>query len=64
MRNRLLRIVSVVAIGCSFQVVGCDSQQLADILNNSVKSTAVDVTTFVVEAAVDNTLCGPGGCSN
>jgi len=64
MRNRLLRVFSVIAIGCSFQVVGCDSQELANILTDSVKSAAVDVTTFVVESGVDLTLCGPGGCSN
>lgn len=54
MRNRLFRVLCGVACGCSFQLAGCQSQQIADILVGSVKSTAVEVSTFVVESIVDD----------
>ncbi len=54
MRKRLFRVMGVVACGCSFQLIGCESQQIADILAGSVKNTAVEVSTFVVESFVDS----------
>ena len=54
MRKRLFRVMTVVACGCSFQLIGCESQQIADILASSVKNTFVEVGTFVVESAVEN----------
>lgn len=56
MRNRVLRVLGVVACGAAYQFAGCNSQDLADILGENVKSTAVEVSTFVVESVVDNAL--------
>ena len=54
MRKSLIRVIGVMLFGCSFQLIGCESRQIADILAASVKNTAVEVSTFVVESFVDN----------
>lgn len=54
MGKRLFRMMGVVAFGFSFQFLGCDSQEIGDILVGNVKTTAVDVSTVVVESLVDN----------
>ena len=56
MRERLLGMCSIIAVGCSFQLNGCQSQQIGDILAASVRTTAVEVSTFIVEALVDEAL--------
>lgn len=54
MCKRLFRVMGVIACGCSFQVIGCDSQEIADVLAGSAKNTAVEVSTFVVESLVNS----------
>ena len=56
MRKRLFRIMGVLACGCSFQLLGCESQQIGEILVGGIRSAAVDVGTFVVESIVDEAL--------
>ncbi len=53
MKNRMFRMMGILSCGCAFQLLGCNSQDLADILIAGVRTTAVDVTTFVVESSVD-----------
>lgn len=54
MRRRMFRAIGVIVCGCSFQLVGCNNQEIADILAVGVKSTAVEVSTFFVGSFVDN----------
>ncbi len=56
MGRRMLRTMSVIAIGCSFQIIGCESEQIGEIVAASIRSTAVEVSTFVVESIVDDAL--------
>jgi len=56
MRKRLFRVVAVIVCGCSFQLFGCESQQIGDIVASSIKGTAVDVSGVVVESLVDGAL--------
>ncbi|MFQ5495244.1 MAG: hypothetical protein ACE5EX_07660 [Phycisphaerae bacterium] len=56
MRKRFYRVVGVMACGCAFQLLGCQSRQIAEILADSAKGTAVEVSTVVVEAFVDQVL--------
>ena len=56
MRKRLFRVVGVMVCGCSFQLLGFESQQIGEIVAGSIKSTSVEVSTFVVESFVDEAL--------
>ncbi len=56
MKNRMFRVMGVLSCGFVMQFMGCNSQKLADILIDSVRTTAVEVTTFVVASSVDNAL--------
>ncbi len=54
MKNRVFRVVSLLGCGYALQFLGCNNQNLADIVRDDVRATTVDVTTFAVEAAFDN----------
>ena len=56
MRKRFLHRISVLALGCSFQFLGCESEQISEILAAGIRSTAVEVGTLVIESAVDQAL--------
>ena len=56
MRKRMSRVVGAVALGCSFQLIGCESEQIGEIVAESIKTTAVEVSTFLVESFVDEIL--------
>lgn len=53
MRKLFFRTLVGLACGCTFQLLGCDSQKIADIVAGNVRTTAVDVSTFVVESLVN-----------
>ncbi|MFQ5590907.1 MAG: hypothetical protein ACE5HE_07085 [Phycisphaerae bacterium] len=54
MCQRLLRIVGVLFCGSAFQLLGCASEQVGEIVARGMKSTAVEVSTLVVGSIVDN----------
>lgn len=54
MKKRVFRAVSLLGCGFALQFLGCNSQDLADIVIGNIRATAVDVTAFTVESAVDN----------
>lgn len=56
MRMRKMRILALLAMGYSFQVFGCQSQELADFIAETIKEGAVGVSSIVVGAAVDELL--------
>lgn len=56
MRKRLFRVLAVIACGGSFQMLGCDSQNIGDIVASGVRDTAVEVSTFATESLVDQAL--------
>ena len=56
MRNRLLHVLGLLVYGCSFQLIGCESEQIGEIVAHNVKNTVVDVGTLVLESIVDHAL--------
>ena len=56
MRNRKFRTVMMLAMGYSFQVLGCQSEELGAFLAESIKDVAVGAGSIVVSAALDEAL--------
>ncbi len=56
MRMRKMRVLALLAMGYSFQVLGCQSQELGDFIAETIKEGAVGVSSIVVGAAVDELL--------
>ncbi len=56
MRKRLMQAMGILACGCSFQLAGCQSGNIAEIVAGGLRDTTVAVATFAVEAVVDNAL--------
>ena len=54
MRSRFMKVMQILVLGCCFQLAGCQSQQITDILATSFKDTAVEIGTFVIESILDN----------
>ena len=47
------RVTQILALGICFQFAGCQSQQIADIVGNSFKGTALEVGAFVIQSILD-----------
>ena len=56
MRKRLMKAMGILACGCAFQLTGCQSGNIAEIVASGVRDTTVAVATFAVEAVVNNAM--------
>lgn len=56
MLRRVVRIGSCIVCGCCLQLGGCGSEAIGDILATHIKTTAVEIGTFLIESGVDNAL--------
>lgn len=56
MRNRKFRSLILLAMGCSFQITGCQSDQVAVFLAETIKDAALGVGSIVIGSAMDNAL--------
>ena len=56
MRKRLFHALSLCVYGCSFHLVGCESERIGAIVTENLRNTVVDVGTFVLESIVNDAL--------
>lgn len=56
MRMRVCRLIGGIIFGCTLQFGGCDSTQLNEIVARNIKTTVLDVGTFVLESTLDDAL--------
>lgn len=56
MRKRFWRLAGAVALGGCFQLAGCVGGQVAEILADNIRDTAVELGTFFIESLVDQAL--------
>lgn len=56
MFNRFRKFVGLVAFGCCFQLVGCESNSVVEVIAEGIKTTAVDVSALFFDALVDRAL--------
>jgi len=56
MRKRMMKVIGILACGCSFQLYNCQSEQVGQIVVGGVRDTTVAVTTFAIESAMNRIL--------
>ncbi len=56
MRKRMLKCAMVLVTGCSFQFFGCQSEEIGQLIADSINQTAVGVSSILVSSAVNEAL--------
>ena len=54
MGQRILRTLGLIACGFSMQLLGCQSDNIGEIIAAHARDTAVEIGSFVIESAFDH----------
>ena len=56
MRKRSMRCLILLVTGCSFQLTGCQNEEVARFLADTLNQTAVGISSILIGGAIDQAL--------